>query len=102
MNAGMFFQSSVANGNYNSKERTEGLMFDVVLLIEEILHHLTCMKPCKQCDIYHINRCRISSINSTTHFIYVGLFQKLHRDPEIRWFLGEFPPCPVTSARTES
>ena len=40
-------EGSVAKGNYNSKERTEGLMFDVVLSMEEILHHLTCMKPCK-------------------------------------------------------
>ena len=33
-------------------------------LMEEILHHLGCIKPCKQWDIYHINWCRISSINS--------------------------------------
>ena len=33
-----------------------------ILLMEEILHHLTCMKPCKQ-RIF-INWCRISSINS--------------------------------------
>ena len=35
-----------------------------VLLIEEI--HPPCMKPCKKWDIYHINRCRNSSINSST------------------------------------
>ena len=35
-----------------------------ILLMEEILHHLGCIKPCKQWDIYHINWCRISSINS--------------------------------------
>ena len=35
-----------------------------ILLMEEIRNnHLTCMKPCKYWDIYHINRCRISSIN---------------------------------------
>ena len=33
----------------------------MVLLVEEILHHLGCIKPC---DIHHISRCRISSINS--------------------------------------
>ena len=32
--------------------------------MEEILHHLTCMKPCKKRYIYNINWCRISSINS--------------------------------------
>ena len=26
-----------------------------ILLMEEILHHLRCMKPCKKWDIYHIN-----------------------------------------------
>ena len=35
-----------------------------VLLLEEILHHLRCIKPCKSWDILHINWCRISSINS--------------------------------------
>ena len=32
--------------------------------MEEILHHLGCIKSCKKWDIYHINWCRISSINS--------------------------------------
>ena len=36
-----------------------------LLLMEEILHHLGCIKPCKYWDIYHINWCRISSINSS-------------------------------------
>ena len=36
----------------------------ILLLMEEILHHLGCMKPYKQWDIYHINWCRILSINS--------------------------------------
>ena len=31
-----------------------------LLLMEEILHHLGCIIPCKQLDIYHINWCRIS------------------------------------------
>ena len=34
-----------------------------LLLIEEI-HHLRCLKPCKQWDIYD-NWCRVSSINSS-------------------------------------
>ena len=34
-----------------------------LLLMEEVLHHLACIKPSKQWDIYHINW-RISSINS--------------------------------------
>ena len=31
--------------------------------MEEILHHLGCIKPYEYWDIYYINRCRISSIN---------------------------------------
>ena len=36
----------------------------MILLMEVILHHLGCIKPCKYWDIYHINWCRISAINS--------------------------------------
>ena len=36
----------------------------VILLMEEILHHLGCVKPCKYWYKLHINWCRISSINS--------------------------------------
>ena len=39
-----------------------------LLLMEEILHHQTCMKPCKNWDIHHINWCRISSTNSMDLF----------------------------------
>ena len=35
-----------------------------ILLMEEILHHLGCIRPFTQWDILHINRCRIPSINS--------------------------------------
>ena len=35
--------------------------------MEETLHHLECIKPCKQWDIVDINWCRISSINSFTN-----------------------------------
>ena len=37
---------------------------ETLRLMDEILHHLECMKPYKSWDIYHINFCRISSINS--------------------------------------
>ena len=41
----------------------------VILLMEEIPNnHPTSMKPCKWWDIYHINWCRISSINSIEWF----------------------------------
>ena len=30
-----------------------------ILLMEEILHHLGCIKPCKLWDIYHTSWCRI-------------------------------------------
>ena len=33
--------------------------------MEEILHHLAYTKPCKSRDIFHMNWCRISSINSS-------------------------------------
>ena len=36
----------------------------VILLMEEILHHLGCVKPCKYWDKLHINWRRISFINS--------------------------------------
>ena len=36
-----------------------------ILLMEEILPHLRCIKPCKQWDIIYINWCRISAINSS-------------------------------------
>ena len=35
-----------------------------ILLMDEILHHLVCIKPCKQWDKLPINWCRILSINS--------------------------------------
>ena len=35
-----------------------------ILLMEEIPNnHLGCIKPCKEWDVYHVNWCRISSIN---------------------------------------
>ena len=43
-----------------------------VLLMEEIMHHLTRMKPCKQWDI--INWCKISSINSMSVSKYLCRF----------------------------
>ena len=43
-------------------------------LMEEILHHLGCIKPCKYWDIYHINWCRLFSINSM-----VSVNQKEHQ-----------------------
>ena len=44
--------------------RMLGFFVKVVLLMEEILHHLGCVKPCKWRDKLPINWCRISSINS--------------------------------------
>ena len=45
-----------------------------IRLMEEILHHLGCINPCKSWDKLPINWCRISSINS----ICV-------RGPTLRW-----------------
>ena len=33
-----------------------------ILLMEEILHHLGCIKPYEYWDIYYINWCRISTV----------------------------------------
>ena len=38
----------------------------LILLVEEILHHLLSMKPYEKWYILHINWCRIPSINSIT------------------------------------
>ena len=50
----------------------------LVLLMEEILHHLGCVKPYKWWDIYHITLCRISSISSISRHYEV---------PTFLWFL---------------
>ena len=39
-----------------------------VLLMEDILRHLGCLKPCKKWDMFHINWWRISSIKRTNTF----------------------------------
>jgi len=71
-----------------------------ILLMEEILHHQTCMKPCKQSDIYHINWCRISSINTISQ---IGSFPQVgmkirhvwnhHRDNKMRTSKWIYTSC---------
>ena len=57
----------------------------LLLLIEEILHYLTCMKPCKYwgyllfTSVYHINWSRVRSINSMAMF--TGHFYRFKRPP---------------------
>ena len=46
----------------------------VILLMQEILHHLGCVKPCREWDTLHINRCRISSIKSMYIIINICTF----------------------------
>ena len=53
----------------------------MILLMEEILHHLTCMKPCKYEDFYHINWCRIFSINSILKFQKNNKLVKYYNSP---------------------
>ena len=48
-----------------------------ILLMEEILHHLGCMKPCRKLDILQINWCRISSINSSELSSDIAFLEKL-------------------------
>ena len=43
-----------------------GAFHYIILLMEEILHHLGCIKPCKPWDKLPSNWCRISSINTST------------------------------------
>ena len=45
--------------------------------MEEILHHLGCMKPCRKLDILQINWCRISSINSSELSSDIAFLEKL-------------------------
>ena len=51
-----------------------------LLLMEEILHHLGCIKPCKSWDKLPINWCRISAINSI-----MSCF-KLTGEPTTTWY----------------
>ena len=46
------------------KNYTEFHFDRMILLMEEILHHLLHMKPYEKCDILNVNWCRSSSINS--------------------------------------
>ena len=48
-----------------------------ILLLEETLHHLGCIKPYEYWDIYYINFCRISSINSL-FFSFMDSWSSFH------------------------
>ena len=72
-----------------------------LLSMEEILHHLGCIKPCKEWDIrsinWPINWCRISSINIISLFGVQGAvpsnFHQHVSDSNIihlTWLVGEF------------
>ena len=57
----------------------------LILLMEEILHHLGCIKPCKEWDKLPINWCRISSINSDSmvkilFLIFLPIFSGVSRN----------------------
>ena len=62
--------------------------YDDLLLMEEILHHLAYIKPCKQWDIYHVNWCRISSINSMTYLVWFICVNHM--------FTWQVPPWSIT------
>ena len=49
----------------NLVKSQQSQMFNILWMEEIPNNHLTCMKPCQKWDIYQINSCRISSINST-------------------------------------
>ena len=56
-----------------------------MLWMEEILHHLGCIKLCKSWDIYHINWCRSPSINGRTRKWMLGIYYFL-----LSYFWGHF------------
>ena len=62
----------------------------VILLMAEILHHLGCMKPSKYWDIYHMNWCRISAINSITIWLK-GRWWNTNSQPPGHWRLEQWP-----------
>ena len=64
----------------HTKTYTSTSHCNCVLLMEEILHHLGCMKPCKKLDKLPINWCRISSINSIypINFFHICLQGSVH------------------------
>ena len=54
--------------------------------MEEILHHLTCMKPCKHWDIYHINWLAVflpSTVSTTIQRLFLG------STPQFQWQMKE-------------
>jgi len=56
----------------------------MILLMEEILHHLLFMTPCEKWDILHNQWCRISSINGISNrFILKYHFGMIHSLPSI-------------------
>ena len=73
-----------------TSQRPKGvtLVKQLLRLMEEILHHLAYIKPCKSWDIYHINWCRISSINSITVTVYFRMFW-LQKGSRSRWDFSE-------------
>ena len=48
----------------------------MILLMEEILHHLGCKKPCKSGDKLPINWCRISSMILEEWWLILGVSLK--------------------------
>ena len=52
--------------------------------MEEILHHLGCIKPCKQWDKLPINWCKISSINNSNPY-FQGICDTFISDRTDQW-----------------
>ena len=78
---------------------------DMILLMEEILHHLPCMNPCKYWDVYHINCCRIFSINSMMQSIiyqYYNIIDSLHQSNclHMPWQHSTARRCPIMRRET--
>ena len=60
---GFFWSLSapIVGHQHFTKRETPGFLSWLILLMEEIRHHLGCKKPCKWWDELPINWCRISS-----------------------------------------
>ena len=62
--------------------------------MEEILHHLGFVKPCKYWDKLHISWCRISSINSISRkYLFRWHLLCSFAQKHLRFFTQSFPLC---------
>ena len=70
-----FFFKQLVEPEFVFKENGESMYVEyMILLMEEILHHLGGIKPCKSWDKLFIHWSRISSINSMYIYIHIKVY----------------------------